>query len=115
MPPDTLVEFTLLADAVDRTFTEVNEGGAETPDPPRIPTKDDIYNTLIIPSIAGDSCHHCLRGAAGTYGFEGPGANYQWAVCKPVPLVEHPAREDDDAGRLPAYRTYRTDGDERCP
>ncbi|WP_407288733.1 ABC transporter substrate-binding protein [Streptomyces sp. BP-8] len=108
--------FTLLADAVDRTFSEINEGGKHTPEALRIPTKDDVYNTLVIPSIAGDSCSSCLVGAAGTYGFEGPGKNDQWAVCKPVPVVEYPApARTGNQSPLPLYRTYRDGAKDTCP
>ncbi|MBC9725278.1 ABC transporter substrate-binding protein [Streptomyces sp. TRM68367] len=108
--------FVLLADAVDRTFADVNEGGKQTPEAVRMPTKDDVYNTLILPSVAGDTCSGCLRGAAGTYGFEGPGENDQWAVCKPVPLVLHPS-DSGAAGRepLPLLRTFRGASGEGCP
>jgi hypothetical protein len=103
--------FGLLTDAVDRTFTELNDGGEQTTKAPHIPDKDDVYNTLILPSIAGNTCNSCLVGAAGTYGFEGPGKNEQWAVCKPVPVVEFP----DDQSSLPLYRTYRNGSKSACP
>ncbi|MGW0734908.1 ABC transporter substrate-binding protein [Streptomyces sp. NPDC002851] len=110
--------FVLLADAVDRTFAEVNEGGEETPEAARLPTKDDVYNTLIQPTVSSGDCTNCLRGAAGTYGFEGPGAHDQWAVCKPVPLVEYPAYPRSDAARrepLPLYRTFSGASGKGCP
>lgn len=100
--------FTLLANAVDRTYTEINEGGGQAPKSPRIPMKDDVYNTLIFPSISGDICDSCLIGAGGTYGFEGPGKNDQWAVCKPVPVVEYPPATGSGEQRATSlYRTYR--------
>ncbi|MCI3223183.1 ABC transporter substrate-binding protein [Streptomyces sp. NP-1717] len=106
--------FTLLADAVDRTFTEINEDDTRTPGAAYLPSKDDVYHTLAIPSLSGSTCNSCLVGAAGTYGFEGPDANDQWSVCKPVPVVEHPRRS---AGRDPApvYRTYRGADADACP
>ncbi|KPC62806.1 ABC transporter substrate-binding protein [Streptomyces chattanoogensis] len=111
--------FALLADAVDRTFTEINETGHHTPKaglPSRIPTKDDVYNTLVIPTISGNSCSSCLVGAGGTYGFEGPGKNDQWAVCKPVPVVEYPPSSGPgDRHPLPVYRTYREGTKGGCP
>ncbi|GDY58363.1 hypothetical protein SVIO_089860 [Streptomyces violaceusniger] len=108
--------FTLLAGAVDRTFAEINEGGKKTPEALSIPTKDDVYNTLIIPSIAGDGCSSCLVGAGGTYGFEGPGKNDQWAVCKPVPVVEFPSSaRSGDPGAPGLYRTYRNGSGNACP
>ncbi|MGP4051254.1 ABC transporter substrate-binding protein [Streptomyces sp. 2A115] len=103
--------FTLLTDAVDRTFTELNKGSEQTTEDLRMPNKADVYNTLILPSIAGETCTSCLRGAAGTYGFEGPGKNDQWAVCKPVPVVEYPGSQSS----LPLYRTYRNDSENACP
>ncbi|KUL61805.1 ABC transporter substrate-binding protein [Streptomyces sp. NRRL S-1521] len=112
--------FTLLADAVDRTYTELNEGRGGSGDSDGKGggallklTKNDVYNTLIMPSITATGCSNCLRGAAGAYGFEGPGVNDQWAVCKPVPVVEHPAVEDDR--RSPVYRTFRGAGKDDCP
>ncbi|SEC97828.1 ABC transporter substrate-binding protein [Streptomyces melanosporofaciens] len=108
--------FALLAGAVDRTFAEINEGGKKAPEAMSIPTKDDVYNTLIIPSIAGDSCSSCLVGAGGTYGFEGPGKNDQWAVCKPVPVVEYPSSARSGApGAATLYRTYRSGSESACP
>ncbi|EXU63509.1 mucin [Streptomyces sp. PRh5] len=108
--------FTLLAGAVDRTFAEINEGGKKAPEALSIPTKDDVYNTLIIPSIAGDGCSSCLVGAGGTYGFEGPGKNDQWAVCKPVPVVEFPSSaRSGDPGAPGLYRTYRNGSRNACP
>ncbi|AZM51888.1 hypothetical protein DMA15_04200 [Streptomyces sp. WAC 01529] len=111
--------FTLLADAVDRTYSEINEGAGkpEGKKAPLIPTKNDVYNTLIMPSISANGCSNCLRGAAGSYGFEGPGANDQWAVCKPVPIVEYPAPRGDAAERErpPLYRTFRGGDKDVCP
>ncbi|WP_447036028.1 ABC transporter substrate-binding protein [Streptomyces sp. DSM 118878] len=112
--------FTLLADAVDRTYSEFNEDreNAEGDDgkggkAPLKLTKNDVYNTLIMPSITASGCSNCLRGAAGAYGFEGPGVNDQWAVCKPVPVVEYPATARDRD--LPLYRTFRGAGKTACP
>ncbi|MFS8202390.1 ABC transporter substrate-binding protein [Streptomyces sp. CWNU-52B] len=106
--------FTLLTDAVDRTVTEFEQTDGATSSALRLPDKDDVYNTLILPSIAGASCsnNNCLVGAAGTYGFEGPERNNQWAVCKPVPIVEHPS---SGANSLPLYRTYRSGAEDACP
>ncbi|CAM5491319.1 Amino acid ABC transporter substrate-binding protein OS=Streptomyces alboniger OX=132473 GN=CP975_04275 PE=4 SV=1 [Streptomyces alboniger] len=112
--------FTLLADAVDRTYSELNEdrgnsGGTDGKggDAPLRLTKNDVYNTLLMPSITATGCSNCLRGAAGAYGFEGPGVNDQWAVCKPVPVVEYPAARTDR--ELPLYRTFRGGGGSSCP
>lgn len=106
--------FTLLANAVDRTYTEINESGSRTPKSPRIPMKEDVYNTLNFPSVSGDTCDSCLVGAGGTYGFEGPGKNDQWAVCKPVPVVEYPSRDTPQPASS-LYRTYRDGPDSACP
>lgn len=107
--------FTLLADAVDRTFTEINENDTRTPGAARyLPSKDDVYHTLVFPSISGSTCSSCLVGAAGTYGFEGPDANDQWAACKPVPVVEYPPRPGGP-DPSPVYRTYRGADPDACP
>ncbi|WP_371526713.1 ABC transporter substrate-binding protein [Streptomyces sp. NBC_01283] len=108
--------FALLASAVDRTYSEISEGGKKTPDPNRLPSTKDVYSTLTISTISGDTCTGCLVGAGGTYGFTGPGENDQWAVCKPVPIIEFPpvARSDGEE-KLPLYRTYRGDKAKSCP
>ncbi|MEU1025644.1 ABC transporter substrate-binding protein [Streptomyces sp. NPDC005904] len=108
--------FTLLADAVDRTYSDINDSAGKPgkKGPELIPTKNDVYNTLINPTISANGCSNCLRGAAGSYGFEGPGVNDQWAVCKPVPIVEYPAGRE--AGeRPPLYRTFRGGDKGACP
>ncbi|MCX4903937.1 ABC transporter substrate-binding protein [Streptomyces sp. NBC_00878] len=106
--------FALLTDAVDRTVDEFDKDGDQASTALRMPGKDDVYNTLILPSIAGNTCsnNNCLVGAAGTYGFEGPDRNNQWAVCKPVPVVEYPAGRENS---LPLYRTYRSGSENACP
>ncbi|NBE54725.1 ABC transporter substrate-binding protein [Streptomyces boluensis] len=106
--------FTLLSDAVDRTYSEINEDGQGTTAARDLPMSGDIYNTLRLPTISAGQCDNCLIGAAGTYGFEGPEQNQQWSVCKPVPIVEHPTvrREPDDV--LPLYRTFRGDAENAC-
>ncbi|MFI0780428.1 ABC transporter substrate-binding protein [Streptomyces sp. NPDC021212] len=107
--------FALLANAVDRTYTEFNESG-KSPKSPRMPMKEDVYNTLNYPSISGGSCDSCLIGAGGTYGFEGPGKNDQWAVCKPVPVVEYPpSTRTADQSAPTLYRTYRNGPEDPCP
>ncbi|MCX4670671.1 ABC transporter substrate-binding protein [Streptomyces sp. NBC_01381] len=108
--------FALLASAVDRTYGEINEGGAHTPDPALLPSTKDVYSTLTISTINGGACTGCLVGAGGTYGFTGPGENNQWAVCKPVPIIEFPpVARSDDKEKLPLYRTYRGDKAKSCP
>jgi hypothetical protein len=106
--------FALLTNAVDRTVTELDQDDGQTSNTLPVPTKDDVYNTLILPSIADGSCsiNNCLIGAAGSYGFEGPGENDQWAVCKPVPIVVYPPGEQSPG---PLYRTYRGDARSACP
>lgn len=106
--------FTLLADAVDRTFAEINKEDAQTPGSAILPSKDDIYLTLVYPSISDNACNSCLVGAAGTYGFEGPEVNNQWAACKPVPVVEHPPRTGGP-DPAPVYRTYHGARANACP
>ncbi|MEV1023742.1 ABC transporter substrate-binding protein [Streptomyces sp. NPDC050264] len=107
--------FGLLAGAVDRTYREVNEGGAQTPEPARLPTAKDVYNTLTTSTVDGSVCSGCLVGASGTYGFTGPGENDQWAVCKPVPVVEFPPASGAAAQQRSPYRTYRGDKKGSCP
>jgi len=108
--------FKLLADAADSTYSEVNEG-AQTPEPAKPLSAKDIYSTLTNSTVDRALCRGCLVGASGTYGFTGPGENNQWAVCKPVPVVEFPssaARTGASAARSP-YRTYRGDDVGACP
>lgn len=106
--------FTLLSDAVDRTYSEINEDGEGTTAARDLPTSSDIFNTLGLPTISAGECDNCLIGAAGSYGFEGQGRNQQWSVCKPVPIVEHPKvrREADDV--LSLYRTFSGDAKNAC-
>ncbi|NEB80540.1 ABC transporter substrate-binding protein [Streptomyces sp. SID14478] len=105
--------FKLLADAMDSTYSEVNDGGAPSAEPSPLPKAKDLYSTLTTSTIDGPSCTSgCLVGASGTYGFGGPGENDQWAVCKPVPVVEFPAGATKS--RSP-YRTYRGAEAGACP
>lgn len=106
--------FTLLADAVDRTFAEINEEEPKPSGAPYLPLKDDVYRTLAYASVSGGTCSFCLVGAAGTYGFEGPDVNNQWAACKPVPVVEYPPRTGGGTP-APVYRTYQGAGANSCP
>ncbi|MEK8173166.1 hypothetical protein NKH77_42040 [Streptomyces sp. M19] len=105
--------FTLLAGAVDRTYAEINEGGKQTPKVPSIPTKDDVYNTLIIPSVSGDSCTSCLVGAGDLRvrgaGRERPVGRLQAGAGRRVPRARR------GAGALPVYRTYRGGSEGACP
>ncbi|MFH8791469.1 ABC transporter substrate-binding protein [Streptomyces sp. NPDC017941] len=112
--------FMLLANAFDRSYSEANEGtdgSTGTPSPVRTPTKDDVYNTLIDASIVdtGEStrCIGCLQGAAGTYGFEKSSDTDQWPVCKPVPVIEHPAAKHRRPGTT--YRTFAKTFRHPCP
>ncbi|MFE0176574.1 ABC transporter substrate-binding protein [Streptomyces sp. NPDC059002] len=112
--------FKLLSDAFDRSYTEANEGRGDrdkTPDPARTPTKDDVYNTLIDASIVdtGETtrCIGCLRGAAGTYGFEKSSDTEQWPVCKPVPVIEYPTPKG--GGSLGTYRSFEKTFKNGCP
>ncbi|MGW6056014.1 ABC transporter substrate-binding protein [Streptomyces sp. NPDC055189] len=108
--------FALLASAVDRTYSDITEGGEKTPDPVRLPSTKDVYSTLTFSTISGGECTGCLVGASGTYGFTGPGENNQWAVCKPVPIVEFPpVARSGDKEKLPLYRTYRGEKAKSCP
>ncbi|MFD0549779.1 hypothetical protein ACFQ0X_11655 [Streptomyces rectiviolaceus] len=98
--------FALLASAVDRAYSEINA----------LPSTKDVYSTLTFSTINGGTCTGCLVGAGGTYGFTGPGENNQWAVCKPVPVIEFPpVARSGDKEKLPLYRTYRGDKAKSCP
>ncbi|MGW6269699.1 MULTISPECIES: ABC transporter substrate-binding protein [unclassified Streptomyces] len=108
--------FALLVSAVDRTFSDINEDGKQTHAPARLPSIKDVYSTLTISTLSGPTCTGCLVGAGGTYGFTGPGENNQWAVCKPVPIIEFPpVARSGDKGKMPLYRTYRGDKEQSCP
>ncbi|MFC8128070.1 ABC transporter substrate-binding protein [Streptomyces sp. NPDC057302] len=108
--------FALLASAVDRSYSEITEGDKETSDPARMPSVKDVYSTLTFSTISGGTCTGCLVGAGGTYGFTGPGENNQWAVCKPVPIIEFPpVARSGGKEKLPLYRTYRGDKEKSCP
>lgn len=107
--------FALLVSAVDRTYSEISEDDKKTP-AHRLPSTKDVYSTLTQSTLSGDTCTGCLVGAGGTYGFTGPGENDQWAVCKPVPIIEFPpVARSDDKEKLPLYRTYRGDKEKSCP
>ncbi|MGW7067829.1 ABC transporter substrate-binding protein [Streptomyces sp. NPDC054855] len=107
--------FALLVSAVDRTYTEISEEDKKTP-AHQLPSTKDVYSTLTMSTLSGDTCTGCLVGAGGTYGFTGPGENDQWAVCKPVPIIEFPpVARSDDKEKLPLYRTYRGDKEKSCP
>ncbi|MGW7270028.1 ABC transporter substrate-binding protein [Streptomyces sp. NPDC054864] len=104
--------FALLASAVDRSYSEITEGGHTE----RLPSTKDVYSTLTFSTINGGTCTGCLVGAGGTYGFTGPGENNQWAVCKPVPVIEFPpVARSGDKKKLPLYRTFRGDEEKSCP
>ncbi|GHE59405.1 hypothetical protein GCM10018785_30780 [Streptomyces longispororuber] len=112
--------FTLLADAYDKSYSEANEkqgGDDRTPEPARTPTKDDVYNTLINAGLVERDgrllCTNCLQGAAGTYAFEQSAETRQWPMCKPVPVVEHPAPRGTRAA--PTYRTFEDTFRHPCP
>lgn len=107
--------FALLVSAVDRTYSEISEDDKKTT-ANRLPSTKDVYSTLTHPTLSGDTCTGCLVGAGGTYGFTGPGEDNQWAVCKPVPIIEFPpVARSDDKEELPLYRTYRGDKEKSCP
>ncbi|SCK05301.1 ABC-type branched-chain amino acid transport system, substrate-binding protein [Streptomyces sp. WMMB 714] len=105
----------ILADAVDYSFDDINKGHEGSP---KVPDKDVVYDTLLDPSIDEDRCDECLRGAGGRYGFgfERSGQNEQWAVCKPVPVLEFGSGTGPDPKSVdPLYRTYRGTDPDVCP
>lgn len=104
--------FTIAAQAADASFTAANEEGSTESDDYRMPTKNDVYHTIINMSVLGtkdgSDCVDCVRGASGTFGFDADPETDKWPVCKPVPVVEYPAsaasRKEGD--REP-YRTHQ--------
>ncbi|MFD7432003.1 hypothetical protein ACFV6Z_33855 [Streptomyces sp. NPDC059818] len=121
--------FTVLAQATDRAYDDINgEGGEQTgedrqgkPGTVDLPNHDDVYNTVVNMNILGTdngaSCVNCMRGASGTFGFDDSPDTRKWAVCKPVPVIEYPAApstgKDKKADRV--YRTYEDNFDGSCP
>ncbi|MFZ3567556.1 ABC transporter substrate-binding protein [Streptomyces sp. BH097] len=93
----------LLTEATKRTFAEMNQGKNTE----LLPTRQELYTTLSQSTVNSAGM---LQGATGTYGFAGQGTHNRWSTCKPVPVVEFPAKPHDR--KLPLYRTYDS-GD--CP
>lgn len=126
--------FTALAQAADESFTAANDGagdeggggddgGGDGGGAQRMPTKDDVYNTMINMNVLGTEdgtdCVNCIRGASGTFGFDADPATDKWPVCKPVPVIEYPAgkpvkgdKEKGEDGQ--AYRTHEDIFDGGC-
>lgn len=121
--------FTVLAQATDRAYDDINGEGGEKAGEDRqvkpgaidLPNHDDVYNTVVNMNILGTdtgaSCVNCMRGASGTFGFDDSPDTRKWAVCKPVPVIEYPAAppagKDKKADRV--YRTYEDNFDGSCP
>lgn len=105
--------FTVLAQAVDQAYDDVNDNDRKGSAEPVMPSKDDVYNTMVNMSIrikadGSSSCINCIRGASGTFGFDDSQRTQRWPVCKPVPVIEYPAPSGDEAGKRPLLRTFRT-------
>ncbi|WP_307822041.1 ABC transporter substrate-binding protein [Streptomyces coffeae] len=114
--------FTVLSQAVDQTFNDVNDSGKKSSNAPGMPTNDDVYNTIIDMNILGTAdgadCVNCVRGASGTYGFDDSHDTQKWPVCKPVPVIEYPPPSAaSTAGKKPRtlYRTHEDIFDGACP
>lgn len=119
--------FTVLVQATDRAYDDINGGekaGEDRQGKPGaidLPNHDDVYNTVVNMNILGTdtgaSCVNCMRGASGTFGFDDSPDTRKWAVCKPVPVIEYPAAppagKDKKADRV--YRTYEDNFDGSCP
>ncbi|MCF6524709.1 ABC transporter substrate-binding protein [Streptomyces sp. JJ36] len=88
--------FTVAAQAADESFTAANE---DAPEGFRMPTKDDVYNTIVNMSVLGtedgSDCVNCVRGASGTFGYDAEPSTDKWPVCKPVPVIEYPVPEKE--------------------
>lgn len=103
--------FTVVARATETALTDVQApaGGDAAK---RLPSALDVYNTVTNMKVVagGDSCHDCVPGASGQFGFDVEKEN--WPVCKPVPIIEYPRPEGTDRPRL--YRTFQGP-DGKCP
>ncbi|MCT2592098.1 ABC transporter substrate-binding protein [Streptomyces sp. N2-109] len=111
--------FAVIAQAADESYTAANDTDGQKPAPGddgkggdgkgdsdtdkaelRVPTKDDVYNTISNMSVLGtedgSDCVNCVRGASGTFGFDGDPETDKWPVCRPVPIVEYPERQSGE-------------------
>ncbi|WBB62306.1 hypothetical protein O7599_07185 [Streptomyces sp. WMMC500] len=103
--------FVVVARATESALEDVRPpGGGRGSD--RLPSRLDVYNTITNMKVAtgADSCHDCVRGASGEFGFDLERDN--WPVCKPVPVIEYPRPEGGDP--LRPYRTFQGP-DGTCP
>jgi hypothetical protein len=114
--------FTVLSQATDRALDDINgSAGAADGGDLMMPTTNDVYNTVINMNILGiddgTGCINCVRGASGTFGFDNSPDTEKWAVCKPVPVILHPAPTGADVPRVTGttYRTHEGMFDASCP
>jgi hypothetical protein len=112
--------FTAAAQASDASYFAANDG-TEDQKQPVMPSKHDVYNTLVNMSVLGtedgSDCVNCVRGASGTFGFDADPSTDKWAVCKPVPIVRYPAGDapggkpggehDGERAEDELYRTHQ--------
>ncbi|MGW7351860.1 ABC transporter substrate-binding protein [Streptomyces sp. NPDC054784] len=116
--------FTAAVQATDESYTAANDGedgrgGGNGPEKRelRMPTKDDVFNSLINMSVLGTDdgtdCVNCIRGASGTFGFDAAPETDKWPVCRPVPVVEYPADTPARGGEK-EYRTHEDIFDGEC-
>ncbi|MFP3990873.1 ABC transporter substrate-binding protein [Streptomyces sp. E11-3] len=115
--------FTVLSEAFDQAYNDINDPETTEEGEPRVmPTKDDIYETIvnmgILDTAGGTSCVSCVLGASGTFGFDDSGDTQKWSVCKPVPVMEYPAKPKPKGkakGGAKLFRTYERIFDGDCP
>lgn len=114
--------FTVVSRAVDQTYDDVNDNDRKSSAKAVMPSKDDVYNTMINMSIQDkadgrSSCVNCIRGASGTFGFDNSQSTQRWPVCKPVPVIEYPAPSGGKTRKNPLtpFRTYEDHYSNGCP
>lgn len=104
--------FTFLAAAAGDSFQYINNDKKGGPD---LPQKADVYSRLLNSPFDDEGCSDCFQGASGTYGFKSQ-TYAQWAVCKPVPVIEYrpgPSGDGTVTPTTPLHRTYGSRVD--CP
>lgn len=106
--------FQVAAQAADQAFTAANSGTPADTEP-RMPSKHDIYNSIINMSVLGtdegSDCVNCVRGASGTFGFDASPETDQWSVCKPVPVIVYPTYSE--VGENGPEEGEKRDGEKR--
>ncbi|MDJ0461425.1 hypothetical protein [Streptomyces sp. H27-C3] len=102
----------VVSQAVDQTFDDVNDIEERGSDAPVMPSKEDVYNTMIDMSILGTSDGarrvNRIHGASGTFGYDDSRGTEKWPVCKPVPVIEYPVPPVADPPKGPCGCTAPT-------